>query len=207
MTDFMQVVNLADFLKQDLQKLVREDVPKIHAQIARQLKAEAVAQSPGSKVSTIVDGRRDASEDQVKPFGVIVYRFAYWRDVATWAIGELQKLSPTDSGIYRENWMVIVNGQEVGPSQIPQDATSIAITNREPYHRKIYVGAEGFQTRDHFIDKVAAEVRASQFGNQVQASIAFIDIPDPYILRKSGGRKDRAAGQPLTYPALILKPV
>jgi hypothetical protein len=205
--DISQVVNLADFLRQDLEKLTREDLPRIHAQVARQLKGEVLAQSPGAKVSTIVDGRRGASEDQVKPFGVIVYRFAYWADAANWAIEQLQNLSPVDTGIYRENWTIIVNGEEVGPSQIPQDAPSIAITNREPYHRKIYVGAKGFRTRAHFIDKVASQLRASPYGNQVQASIEFIDIPDPYILQKNGGRKSTAKGQPLTYPALVLKPV
>jgi hypothetical protein len=205
--DISQVVNLSDFLKQDLEKLTRDELPKIHAQVARQLKGEVISRSPGAKVTTIVDGRRGASEDQVKPFGVIVYRFAYWADVANWAIAKLQELSPVDTGVYRENWTIIVNGEEVGPTQIPQDAPSIAITNREPYHRKIYVGAKGFRTRAHFIDKVASQLRASPYGNQVQASVSFIDIPNPYILRTNGGRKDRMAGTPITYPALILTPV
>jgi hypothetical protein len=99
---FGRIVDLGAFLKADLEKLTATEVKEAHIRVARQLKGEVIADAPVRPVvTTIVDGRQGATEQSVKPFGVIAYRFAYWAETLKATIEFARSISPVLTGAYR----------------------------------------------------------------------------------------------------------
>lgn len=203
---FEQVINLA------IAKVKPPEVQKLHARIARQGLAEHLAKLDARpNVRTIVDGRPGASEDSVRPYGVIRYEFDYLRDAALFALDWLRTKTPEDSGDYRKAWFLLYQGKEVAPEALPASATEVTVTNDLPYSRMLAVGrrADGrpFSLQNlppGYMDLAHQAVRR-RFGNSVTVGISFIRLQGGYILKNSyrDTRRDRA-GQPVTYPSLIL---
>lgn len=195
------VINLA------IEGMNPPEIQRQHAAFARQKLAEHLAgvQSRPA-VTVIVDGRRDASEDSVKPYGVIRYEFSYFREVAAEALAQAQEMSPVRSGRYKRSWFVLADGVEVAPDAIPDKARSVMVVNDQPYHRKIHVGAMRNLSVPPLIVERLRQVVQRRFGNLVQVGVRFILLEGGYILkgRNKSRRKDLRAGQPMTYPALEL---
>lgn len=160
---------------------------------------------------TIVDGRQNVPETDVRPDGFILYKFNIMGLAAQAALQLCKERSPVRSGRYRDSWMVVVDGrpwtQDV--ADIPEGVT-VMIVNPQPYARKIDTGAmKNMSVPPGIVDAVRKLVQR-KFPT-VNAARAFVTIPSgvvenaPYILRRSKGRsKSRAAGTALTYPAMIL---
>jgi hypothetical protein len=211
------------------------DQQKLHAATARAGLAEHLAglrHRPA--VVTIVDGRTGASEDSVKPYGVIRYEFRRLSEAAAWALARCRELSPVDSGDYKAAWFVLAAGRPVPDGQTPPELPELIVTNDLPYHRKLEVtvnsrrlhgGVKSIRVPPGIVERVRQEVRRAFPG--VDASVSFITLAGGYTLRGRAPRKaaaqnrrssafragrktltlakDRRAGQPMTYPALVLR--
>jgi hypothetical protein len=103
--------------------------------------------------------------------------------------------------------VVVANQQPVTDfASIPAEA-EVIILNRQPYTRKLETvqagaGQRMFDTllrlRRRFKDGFKFEQKFLDVQNGIAAGV-------PYILKTSRGRRrDRQAGQPISYPALII---
>jgi hypothetical protein len=191
-----------------LERFSPEEAKRRHIAVARRgLAAFMARQASRPGVTLEVDGHAATSEDEVKPFGVIVYRLTRMRKIALFALAKAIEISPVREGRYKKSWFVMVNDQRVAPDQIPQGA-EVVITNDQPYARKIHVGAKGFKryVPPGIVEKVRQMV-IREYGNQVDVQIQFVTLAGGYVLRKlQGSGKDRQPGAPLTYPALVITP-
>ena len=188
------------------------EVQKLHATIARQGLAEHLATLTGKpNVRIIVDGRIGASEDSVRPYGVIRYEFDNLREAAIFAQAELSKLSPVASGTYSKSWFLLYQGAEVKPDALPLDAREVTVTNDQPYSRMLAVGkrADGrpfsLQNLPPGYMELAWQAVRGRFGNSVAVAISFIKLQGGHVMKNDyrDTRRDRA-GQQITYPSLIL---
>jgi hypothetical protein len=157
---------------------------------------------------TFVNGRPGAAEESVQAPGPIVYLFSNWSVVVKTAIEELQKRVPRKSGRYASSFVATYRGAEVTDySSLPPDA-EVVIFNYQPYTRKMETGAN--RTGGRHFDLARAAVNR-RFGGAFNTQVAYINVAPgvapgaPYILRAGQGRrKDRQAGKPITYPALVI---
>lgn len=176
------------------------------AKLARAELAQALAGGASPQYDKFVNGRRGVPEESVIAPGPILYVFTNWPLVINTAIAELKKRSPRRSGRYQNSFIVVVGGRTVVTdySKIRSDA-EVIIFNQQPYTRKIETGYNGTGAR-HF--DLSKRTLNSRFKNAFQFEVTFVDVPSgispivPYKLKRT--TKRRAAGTPLTYPALII---
>lgn len=201
-----------------LEQFSPEAAKRQHIAIARAgLGAFLAAQSARPGVTIETDGHAAASEEQVRPFGVITYRFQRMREIVAFALGYARSISPVDSGRYRDAWFALLGGSEIAVDAIP-DGETILISNDEPYARKIHTGAKGFEAYvpPGIVEKVRQAVLA-RYKPIVEANLEFITLEGGYVLKKAlrsihngrrygGIRNDSRAGTPITYPSLSLTP-
>lgn len=201
-----------------LEGFTAEAAKREHIRIARAELGKFMSRQtarPGVMIET--DGHPAASEESVRPYGVIVYRFTRMREIVAFALSEAKRVSPIRSGRYRDSWFPMVNGHEVAMDQI-QAGAEVLITNDQPYSRKINVGAAGFERyiRPNTVEKVRQLV-LKKYRNIVEANILFVHLEGGWILQNSqrrtrkgraygGYRKDALRGMPITYPSLLLTP-
>ena len=170
---------------------------KRHIVIAMAGKAEFMARQenkPGVRLE--VDNRPATSEEQVKPFGLIVYRFDRMPEVAEFALSEARRISPVDSGRYQASWFAMVGDAETAPQAIPQGA-SVTIANDQPYAWKIHAGTKGFEkyVPPGIVEKLRQLV-LRKYRPIVTAQVTYIGL--------TGFGKARR--RPIRYPALVITP-
>jgi len=159
--------------------------------------------------TTNVDGRQGAPESSVRPDGFILYKFNVMGLAAKAALQLCKERSPVRSGRYRDSWVVVVEGKP-WPGDVADvpDGKDVMIVNPQPYARKIDTGAMKMSVPPGIVEAVRQSIQR-KFPT-VNAARAFVTVPSgllenaPYILRRNGRAKDRAAGKAITYPALIL---
>jgi hypothetical protein len=157
-----------------------------------------------------VNGRQGAPEESVALPGPIVYVFSNWKLAIETAIEQLQQRVPSRTGRYAASFVVLANQQVVTDyKSIPPDG-EVVIFNRQPYTRKMETGAN--KTGGRHFDRAKAAFNR-RFPDVFTAQLVYLNVaggvaPEvPYILKGSAGRrKDRQAGQPITYPALVINP-
>jgi len=201
------------------------------ARFAREELAEAIRSGEGSpNFRRYVNGIEGAPEGAVKAPGPIIYEFIWWEPVILFALAELQKRSPRKSGRFASSFIVIVGGKIIADfADVPAEA-EVIITNFQPYVRKAEAGLLGVPRRRLFDG--TKRLLNSRYGEVVQAETVFLSVGQgvhpamPYILKggaplrmaaqsrqssafRAGrkyraSRKDTAAGQPLTYPSIVL---
>jgi hypothetical protein len=91
-----------------------------------------------------VDGRMGVPLETVKVPGSIVYRFNGIAAALEWALSYCMERSPVLSGRYKKSWVIIVDGRvwNAPLRDVPVGST-VWITNPQPYHRAIDMGAQG----------------------------------------------------------------
>lgn len=170
--------------------------------------AELIASGQASpSYDTYVNNHLGPIESVVLP-GPALFIFNNFKLVIETALSELQRRVPRRTGRYAGSFVVLVNKQVVTDfSDIPPDA-EIIILNAAPYTRRMETGANKTGARHFDLTKAALNRR---FSGVFNAQLLYLNVSGgvapgvPYILKRSAGRrKDRAAGQPITYPALVI---
>lgn len=192
-----------------------ENVARELAEFAKAELADAIGRGEGSPVyDRYVNGALGAPESAVVPPGPILYDFIWWQEIVALALQYLVERSPVRSGRYKRSWLVMVDGRPApDPAGIPLDA-EVIIVNDQPYSRKVDVGHMKMSVPPHIIEDARQAVMRI-FGNMLTARRTLVELPGGYVLKgrfhkgagasaRKGLRKDTQAGQPMTYPALVL---
>ena len=195
-----------------------EAVNRALANFARSELQKAQSAGAGRSYQLYVNGRPASSEFEVEAPGPIVYLFSMWPEVIDFAIAELKRRSPVRTGRFRESFIVVVNGNIVPSGKMIDATAEVIVTNFQPYIRKAEAGLLG--TKRFAIFDGTKRALARRFGNEGRASYGFLFETKwlnigagvhpgiPYVLKRSQGRrKDRQAGMPISYPAIIMQMV
>lgn len=196
------------------------------ATLARQARDELIRDRRASTTyETIVDGRKGASEDQVRGTGggTIVYAFSYGAEAAVYALTFLRARSPVRSGKFRESFWVSVDGRYIPPGRfsaasVPPGA-EIIIGNTEPYNRKVDVQLAGnrrlrFSVPAGLYDDAARAINRQFRGVITCKRVYTVKFPGQYVVkvrpppdpkpktwRRNGNTKGRVQS-----PALVINP-
>lgn len=175
---------------------------------------EAYANRPGNNIL----------ENVVLP-GPIVYHYRYLSDLIAYAMEELRRQSPAQSGTYKRSHTVYVNDQPMG-DRIPtiiKSGDNIYIANPVPYARRLEIGRTKGGARAFLIsvpnriyERVTTMTKAQAKG-LVKIKMGYVDL-GAWTLRKdqrtliktSRGyaysarqRPDRVAGSAVKSPAIF----
>jgi hypothetical protein len=120
---------------------------------------------------TVVDGRREAPLETVKPDGVIVFEFELLTDLFVWIADQLEKHSPRKSGAYAASHTFFADGAEANPANPPPASDEWAFVSTVPYARKIERGRSR-QAPDGVYEVVAA-LAQRRFGNQAKIDFTY----------------------------------
>lgn len=182
------------------------------ARFAKQELRRVISSGQGSTTyDRYVNNVRGLQEEAVQVPGAILYTFVNWPALIRMALEELRKRVPVKSGRYAGGFLVLANQQPVQEYKaIPSDA-EVVILNVRPYTRKMEVGAN--KTGRRHMEQTK-NVLARRYRDAFSFDLKFLNVQGgihpqmPYILKRSAGRrKDRQAGLPITYPAIIINAV
>ncbi|ARM12130.1 MULTISPECIES: hypothetical protein [Rhizobium] len=211
-----------DFFDREL-KLATADlepaaINALLANFARDSVREVISSGRASETyERYVNGRQGALEDTVQAPGPIIYEFSLWEPIITFALDELRRRSPVRSGRFRSSFIVLANQRAVTDYDTIGPDAEVIITNFQPYVRKAENGLLG--VKRYSIFDGAKRALASRFGNEGRNAAAYVfetrwlDVQAgvhagmPYVLKRQGRRKDRQAGIPITYPAVVINQV
>lgn len=215
--------------ERDLALITAEADPEVirreFAAFAKTSVADLVSSGQASPLyDRYVNGRPNLPEEAVELPGLIVYEFVNWPLVINAALEELQNRAPRNWSRFQSSFIVIA-GQRVVTDfkQIPAGA-EVIITNAQPFVRKVEAGIMRVP-QNHVFDG-ARRVMSSRFTGSFSFVTRWLNIASgvhpliPYILKgdynhrrnaaiaagqpRQRRRKDRDAGMPITYPAIII---
>lgn len=120
----------------------------------------------------------------VKLPGPIVYRYRYLREIVEYALGELYRASPVQSGRYVQSHTVFVNGQPVEalPDPLPPSA-EVMIANPVPYARRLEIGKTKagrdfvLQVEPRIYERVAKGALRRRFGKNAEIEFTYVTLP------------------------------
>lgn len=121
--------------------------------------------------TTFVDNRPGASEDAVRPDGVIVYEFDLIDEVFEWIGDMLVQHAPVRKGDYAASFIFTADGEVYEPGALLPDADEYVFTNIQPYARKIERGLSA-QAPDGVFEVVAA-MASRRFGNVAKIRFSY----------------------------------
>lgn len=174
---------------------------------------------------TSVDGHESVPEAQVKPEGIIVYRFNLLGEAAVFAMAFLRQRVPTRSGQLRDSLIYavseadpmggngrlanqygvsrIIRPQSFDPQKVNETAREVLIFSRLPYARKADVQLVGnrrlrFPAPPGMYDDAAAAVRR-RFPTLDARRVYTVKFANQWI-RKTGS----GAGKATEAPALVI---
>jgi hypothetical protein len=203
---------------------IEEQVRARHVAAARAALARAVEpRSVPPATIRVVDGKPGAPLESVRVPGKILFRLGVLQEVAIFALAAARELSPVKSGRYRESWGTLVDGQprDAAEGPIGPDA-AVHVVNTQPYARKIQLrGAKFSGVAPKIADRLANKIRA-QFGEaSFRVSVAFVELPGGYALKKglaapsvnqnvrrtgpSKYRRPQIVGSAMRYPAVLIR--
>lgn len=223
-----------EFFERDLKVatagLEPDEINRAVARFAREELRRVIATGQaGHQFQRYVNGVQGAVEESYRAPGAIIYEFTNWPIIIAATIDELVKRAPRKSGRYAGSFIVIADGKVVSNYGSIDAANTISIVNYQPYTRKL--DSSRTAARRHFL--WAYHAIRQRFGQAFQVRNTYLTLPAgihpsiPYILKGSGRlvaaaqnnrssafragratlarRKDTEAGQPITYPAIIIK--
>lgn len=203
-----------EFFERDLKVatagLEPEAINKAVAAFAKQEVRRVISEGIASpQYDRFVNAVQGAPEEAYKAPGSIVYEFVNWPLVVNAALAELQKRAPRKSGRFASSLIIIVGGRVISDPSTIIGGQEVIITNAQPYVRKAEGGRLGIPRRRLFDGTKNAMAR--RFSGAFKFETRFLNISGgvhpliPYVLKHSqGGRKDRQAGMPISYPAIIV---
>jgi hypothetical protein len=177
------------------------ETQKLVVKIAKREHGKVMSTAPRpTSFTRIVDGRKGAPEEDVKPNGVIVYLYPRLEEVAQFAMETLYDLSPVLSGKYRESHTLFRNGVAVKDLKGLKEGDQITISNPEPYARKIEVGKMKMRVPPHVYERAVEIVRA-RFGNVAKIGFTYRGLTSTGGTILGGRRGNRSD---LRYPVMTI---
>ena len=153
---------------------------------------------------TTVDGRAGASEDQVRPVGVIAYDFELVGDALSFIAERLREVAPVRSGRFRDSIELFADGVLVDPAGAIPPAREYVFLSPLSYSRKIE-GSAGrppiSRQAPHGVFEATAALAGQRFGNQALIRFSFRAPLGGEIL---GGKAGSASDGRL--PAIVVTP-
>lgn len=228
------MANGFEFFERDLRLatagLEPTEVNRALATFAKQeLRAVIASGRASTSYERYVNGVQGAPEEAVTAPGPIVYQFVNWPIVIRETLEELRKRAPRKSGRYAGGFMVLVGGRAALEYKSIPATAEVVILNVRPYTRKIESGAN--KTGKRHMEQ-SKNVLARRYRDAFSFDFKFLDVSAgvhadvPYILKRGSKlrraaqnrqspafrageeflsrRKDRQAGQPITYPSIII---
>lgn len=213
------MARLQTFAK-DIQLATASIAPEaINAELAKFARAELTAAVSSGQASpifeTFVNNRAGANEESVIAPGPILYVFSWWPEIIEFALEFLQRRSPVRSGRFRDSWFAMVGETAVTAYEGIPVGAEVVVTNTQPYARKIEVGHMRMSV-PHGVVEDGRQAVQRQYGKILEVKKTFVTLPGGYILKGvfSKGvrpssrprlRPDVRKGQPVTYPAIVLR--
>ncbi|OJX74200.1 MULTISPECIES: hypothetical protein [unclassified Mesorhizobium] len=206
-------------------EMVNRAVADFARQEVRRVIAEGIA---SAKYDRYVNGVAGAPEEAYRAPGAIVYEFLNWTLVINAALDELRRRSPRRSGRYQDSFIVVADQHVVTDfGSIPAGA-EVVVLNAQPYTRKMETGGNGRSGLAHV--ELSGRAIKRRFSGAFTVKSLFLTVASsidprvPYILKGQYARqraawlanraafgkpkfsrdKRRDAGQPITYPALVI---
>lgn len=186
------------------------------AKFAKQELRKVIASGEASPIyETFVNDHR-GSVDSVQAPGPVLFVFNNWPLIVDEAMKQLQKFAPHRSGRFKSSFIVVVNGQIVNDwNKIPA-VSEVIITNFQPYVRKVESGALGPGTPSRVFDR-AKSALSRKYSRGFSFTMRFMTLGSgvhpkiPYVLKnhwtnnRGKTRVGRMAGDPITYPSIIIR--
>ncbi|WP_041795137.1 hypothetical protein [Pararhodospirillum photometricum] len=157
---------------------------------------------------TLVNGVQ-APIESVRSGGVVLHQFAVHQAAVDFAYETLKKLSPVETGNYKSEHQMLVNGESVDPSSQVGVDDIVIFVNSEPYTRRIEWGLSKkkapngvyFGKTPSGSSEAAYAVVRRRWGAVVTVAFQYIALFDGEIVR---GKEANAPS--IRYPALIIAP-
>lgn len=153
-----------------------------------------------TKFTRTVDGRKGASEETVKPDGIIVYDYPRMNELIMVAMQTLFDLSPVLSGDYRNAHTIYVGGDPVSNLADWDGSSEVVILNHVAYARKIELGKMRMRVpgTDHVYEQ-AEYILQQRYGNVARITFTYRGIAGGYITKgKPANQSDNR------WPALVI---
>lgn len=180
------------------QQATLEETRKQLIKVAKREHARVMGTDPRpTAFQRFVDGRLGATEESVKPDGIIHYVYPRLDIVAQFAMETLFDRSPVLSGEYRMAHQLFLNGSAVTNLKEWASGDEVSISNALPYSRKIEVGVMTMRVPGTSrVYQEAAKIVQGRFGNLASVTFTF---------RAIGGRRVRGSkSRDLRYPVLVI---
>jgi hypothetical protein len=146
------------------------------AQLADAQAADKAALAVVPEHRTKVDGRTGASEDQVRPDGVITYDFELISDALSFITERLRGVAPVRTGRFRDSIELFADGALVDPAGAIPPAREYVFLSPLPYSRKLE-GSAGrppiSRQAPHGVFEATAVLAGQRFGNQALIRFSF----------------------------------
>lgn len=164
--------------------------------------------------------------------GPVVYNYSNIRQLVEFALDELRKASPVDSGDYARSHTLYVNGIAVDALPADVKATDeIMIANPIAYARRLEIGKTTagrdfvVQVANRIYERVAKQKVIPRYRNVAKVTFGYINAPDAYVTKAKlpshyasgkaagarGGGTRRArrqkAGTKTMAPAIIIRQI
>jgi hypothetical protein len=169
----------------------------------------------------VVDGVLGAPLTAVKPNGYILFSWMYLGEVVREIVRALAARAPVETGAYLQSIIVFVDGvpaalgasDEVHLKEIVLGTKRIVIVPTVPYARRLEVGTRHdgsafvIQVAPHIVEQTAI-ISRRRYGNFADISFNYVDISNPYVLKRPYNRKHRhdRTNTMVRYPAIIIEP-
>jgi hypothetical protein len=154
---------------------------------------------------------------------LIVFKYTYLQEMISEFLKELRAASPAESGRYKSNHGLYIDGRPVAdntPVTIGQD---VFISNPVVYARRLEVGKTEsgrdflISVPNHIYERVAKKL-GSRYGNAARVVFGYVTMPDAYIIKgrlpshyiAKGGvlrKRRQIVGSEVRAPAIFFEPL
>lgn len=222
--DRRQAQEMVTFFREVAQEAMEEEVSRTFAEV----RAESQSLPPIAELLTKrgrTPIRRAGKVELPKGTVAAALIFDHRPEIVKWIQDVIAQPGnvPVDSGEYSASFRVLINGQYALAGAVVPDA-DVAVVNITPYARRLEVGndkdGKPFAKQapgPHIVEKLVTRVIRRKWGKATNVLFNYADIPNPYILKqdhqdfdklgrpKRRIRSGRRAGDPIRYPAIILR--
>lgn len=182
---------------------------RVIADIAQQILSDAERQNQRAlgrvpEHTTIVDGRKEAAIETVKPDGMIVFEFELVLDVLGWIAGQLAIHSPVRTGQFLGSHTLLADGVEANPAKPPPAREYVFLSIDKPGKVRSLESGHSKQAPAG-VYEVVAKMAHDRFSNYARISFSY-HAPYKSDVRGMTGMVRRRAEKDVRVPSIIVVP-